>query len=90
MPTERRKPGRPRKTEADACPSLPQSFLNFDVLPDNAFVRIDTVSHLQDCSIATVWRRVRRGDFPAPQKLSDKVTAGRVADVRKHLREVSA
>ncbi|MBT9486799.1 MAG: AlpA family phage regulatory protein [Rubrivivax sp.] len=32
-------------------------------------------------SSATLWRKVRAGEFPAPVKLSDRVTAWRCEDV---------
>jgi predicted DNA-binding transcriptional regulator AlpA len=33
-------------------------------------------------SSATLWRRVNSGDFPRPVKLSERVTAWRVEDIR--------
>ncbi len=33
-------------------------------------------------SAPTLWRMVKRGDFPAPIKLSEKVTAWKVEDIR--------
>lgn len=33
-------------------------------------------------SSPTLWRRVKAGEFPAPVKLSERVTAWRVEDVR--------
>ncbi len=36
-------------------------------------------------SSATLWRKVKAGDFPAPTKLSERVTAWRVEDVRQWL-----
>ena len=33
-------------------------------------------------SSATLWRNVKAGTFPAPVKLSDRVTAWRVGDIR--------
>jgi predicted DNA-binding transcriptional regulator AlpA len=38
--------------------------------------------HLLPFSAATLWRLVRSGEFPAPVKLSERVTAWRVEDVR--------
>lgn len=34
-------------------------------------------------SAATLWRRVRDGSFPQPVQLSRRVTAWRLADIRK-------
>jgi predicted DNA-binding transcriptional regulator AlpA len=36
-------------------------------------------------SSATFWRKVRAGKFPAPVKLSERVTAWRAEDVRQWL-----
>jgi predicted DNA-binding transcriptional regulator AlpA len=33
-------------------------------------------------STATLWRKVRSGDFPPPIKLSERITAWRVEDIR--------
>jgi len=32
-------------------------------------------------SSATLWRKIKRNEFPAPVKLSDRVTAWRASDV---------
>lgn len=36
-------------------------------------------------SASTLWRRVRAGTFPAPVKLSDRITAWKAEDIRKWL-----
>jgi hypothetical protein len=36
-------------------------------------------------SSATLWRRVKAGTFPKPVKLSERVTAWRVEDIRQWL-----
>jgi prophage regulatory protein len=41
-------------------------------------------------SSATLWRRVNSGDFPKPVKLSERVTAWRVEDIRAWMRDRSA
>jgi prophage regulatory protein len=64
----------------------------FDRLPDSAFAR---ESHLvrgpksPDSEVAplpfsapTLWRMVKAGKFPKPHKLSARVTAWKVSDVR--------
>jgi hypothetical protein len=66
----------------------------FDALPDSAFVRESQL--VQDpkrprypsplpFSAATLWRKVAAGTFPKPIKLSTRVTAWRVAEVRTFL-----
>lgn len=38
-------------------------------------------------SASTLWRRVRLGTFPAPVKLSERVTAWKAEDIRQWLDE---
>lgn len=38
----------------------------------------------------TLWRKVKSGDFPSPIKLSERVTAWRVEDVRAWLNSKTA
>lgn len=53
-------------------------------LPVSGFIREhQLVPHLIPVSSATLRRMVRAGGFPAPVKLSDRVTAWRVEDVRE-------
>lgn len=65
--------------------SIPDALRNFDSLPDSANVRLPVVAWLNGCSAATVWRMVKRGTLPAPRKLSERVTAWNVGDLRKAL-----
>jgi hypothetical protein len=46
---------------------VPADVLNFDLLPDSAFVPIDTVAALLSVSVATIRRRIADGQIPAPQ-----------------------
>jgi len=67
----------------------------FDVLPDSAFIRESQLVYDPrrpgfpaplPFSAATLWRKVAAGSFPKPLKLSPRVTAWRVADVRVFLK----
>ena len=71
---------------------------SFDRLPDSAFIRESQLiqspkrpdsSAPLPFSAPTLWRKVKAGTFPAPCKLSERVTAWRVQDVRQWL-EVQA
>lgn len=64
---------------------------SFDELPDSALVRQSQL--VRDpkhptrpaplpFSPATLWRKVKAGEFPAPLKLGAAITAWKVADVR--------
>ncbi len=55
---------------------------NFDALPDSAHVREPVVRALYGVSAATVWRMAKRGTIPTPKKLSAKVTAWNVGELR--------
>jgi prophage regulatory protein len=62
---------------------------DFDELPDEALIRL---SLLLACSLipfstSTLWRRVRASTFPRPIRLSPQVTAWRVGDIRKWLKD---
>lgn len=62
--------------------AIPDALKNFDSLPDSANVRLPIVAALNGCSVATVWRMVKRGSLPAPRKLSERVTAWNVGELR--------
>lgn len=62
----------------------------FDDLCDGAFVRErDLIESVLPFSRATLWRRVRDGDFPAPVNLGKRITAWKVGEVRRFLSEAS-
>jgi len=65
--------------------AIPDALRNFDSLPDSANVRQPVVQALIGCSSATVWRMVKRGTLPAPRKLSERVTAWNVGQLRRCL-----
>ncbi|MBX9265979.1 helix-turn-helix transcriptional regulator [Chromobacterium violaceum] len=62
-------------------------------LPQTGFVRLPLLigevksgkPGVLPFSASTLWRRVRAGTFPAPIKLSDRVTAWKAEDVREWL-----
>ncbi len=65
--------------------AIPDALKNFDCLPRSAHIRQPVVEALYGCSAATVWRMVKRGTIPAPRKLSDRVTAWNVGELRDAL-----
>lgn len=70
----------------EAHPSaISDALINYDFFPDSAHVRLPVVQALVGCSSATIWRMVKRGTLPAPRKLSERVTAWNVGDLRKAL-----
>ncbi|MBV7459055.1 MULTISPECIES: AlpA family phage regulatory protein [unclassified Acidovorax] len=63
----------------------------FDTLPDSAFIRESQLVQSPKrpglpaplpFSAPTLWRMVKAGRFPAPIKLSDRITAWNVGSVR--------
>ena len=65
--------------------AIPDALRNFDSLPDAANIRLPVVQALIGCSGGTVWRMVKRGTLPAPRKLSERVTAWNVGELRQAL-----
>lgn len=59
---------------------------NFDDLPDAGYARLSQLIPTPvPFSSATLWRKVKAGQFPAPRKLSEGVTAWNVGAVRAWL-----
>lgn len=58
----------------------------FDNLPATGFIRqAQLIPAVVPFSSATLWRKCKAGQFPKPVKLSERVTAWRVGDVRAFL-----
>lgn len=63
---------------------------DFDKLPQSGFIRqSQLIPSLIPFSPATLWRKVKDGTFPAPVKLSPRVTAWRVEDIRAWMQSFS-
>lgn len=55
----------------------------FSQLPDSGYVRqSQLIPIILPFSSATLWRKVKNGEFPRPVKLSERITAWRVQDIR--------
>lgn len=68
----------------------------FDALPDSAHIRQSELIQSSKSpsaplpfSHSTLWRKVKDGSFPAPVKLSDRVTAWQVGSVRSWLESIA-
>jgi len=79
-----------------AIPAQPPKRLaaipSFDLMPDTAFIRESQLVQSPKrperpaplpFSAPTLWRKVKAGTFPAPFKLSERVTAWKVGAVRE-------
>jgi len=56
-------------------------------LPQEGFAREPAVLGHVPFGRSTLWNRVRAGTFPAPVKLSPRITAWRVSDIRRFIAE---
>jgi prophage regulatory protein len=67
-------------------PKQTKQHTSFEHLPGSALVRANQlVGTVLPFSAATLWRKVREGQFPQPIKVSDAITAWRVRDIRAWL-----
>lgn len=57
------------------------------IFPAAGFLRQPQVLTFIPISKSTLWRRVSAGTFPAPVKLSPRVTAWRVEDVKRWIEQ---
>jgi prophage regulatory protein len=76
----------------------PKPISPFDALADSAYIRESQLVRsprrpaclpVLPFSASTLWRKVSLKTFPAPVKLSDKVSAWKVGDVRAWLRTMA-
>lgn len=59
---------------------------NFDQMPGAALVRLpQIIGKIAPVSRSTWWRMVKAGEAPSPVKLSRRVSAWRVAELREWL-----
>lgn len=57
----------------------------FSALPDDAYLRQPQLLQVVPFSPATLWRKSKAGTFCKSVRLSDRITAWRVGDVRQWL-----
>jgi predicted DNA-binding transcriptional regulator AlpA len=58
-------------------------------LPAEGFVRVPTITAVLGIGRSTWWAGVKDGRFPRPVRLGPRMTAWRVADVRKVLATIA-
>jgi prophage regulatory protein len=57
-------------------------------LPETGFIRqAQLIPYILPFSPATLWRKVRAGEFPKPVKLSERITAWKVDEIRTWITE---
>jgi len=72
-------------TKVAKASGLP-AIANFEHVPYDARTRLPVVTALFSCSPATVWRRVKSGDLPAPRK-DGRITYWLAGELRAKLSE---
>jgi len=65
--------------------NIPPALVNFDSMPDSAFIRLPVMQFLYGVSSASIWRGVKNGTVPKPVKLTERTTAWNVGQVRAAL-----
>ncbi len=66
---------------------MPTQHPQAPVLPETGFLRLTQLLTFIPVSKSTLWRRINDGSFPAPIKLSERVTVWRVEDVRRWIQK---
>lgn len=61
---------------------LNEGHLMFDPLPSTGYVRLPAVLKVYPVSKSTWWAGIKTGKYPAGVKLSERVTAWKVDDIR--------
>lgn len=65
------------------APPTPATPVPALTLPETGFLRQPQVLAFVPISKSTLWRRIQARTFPAPVKLSERVTVWRVEDIRR-------
>lgn len=86
-----------RTPVANAIPAIAFTPSIFDTLPNSGYARESQIVQSKrnpsaplPFSAATLWRMVAAKTFPAPIKLSGRVTAWKVSDVRQWMSAIAA
>ncbi|MCA3219359.1 MAG: transcriptional regulator [Burkholderiales bacterium] len=58
---------------------------DFDRLPNSAHVDVRVVAALRGCAPVTVWRHVKAGILPQPEKTGPNSTRWNVGKLRRHV-----
>lgn len=73
---------RPPDRSNGSVTSTDEDIMSHTPLPATGFVRQAQLLPLVPFSAATLWRKVKDRTFPAPVKLSERITAWKVEEVR--------
>lgn len=72
--------------------TYPSPIINLEDLPDNALLRPKDLiaNRIVPFTQSTLWRKIREGNFPAPIRVSDAISAFRVGSIREWLADPAA
>ena len=65
--------------------AIPEALVNFDQLPDSAYIRLPVMKGLYGVSSASIWRGVKKLTIPKPVKITERTTGWLVKLVREDL-----
>ena len=71
--------------KSELTQKIPLALINFELMPDSAYIRLPVLKVLYGVSSATIWRGVKNGTIPKPTKLTERTTAWNVGLVRAAL-----
>ena len=74
-----------QQLKSELAQNIPLALVNFDSMPDSAYIRLPVLKALYGVSSATIWRGVKNGTIPKPTKLTERTTAWNVRQVRAAL-----
>lgn len=61
---------------------------SFDLLPDDAYLRISVLLCLYGYSRATLYRNIKKGIVPEPDRIGERIAGWRVGAVRESLKRL--
>lgn len=74
-----------KKIKSELTQTISETLLNFENLPDSAFIRLPILKRLYGISEASCWRCSKNGSIPKPVKLTERTTAWNVGLIRADL-----
>ncbi len=74
-----------QQLKTELTQNIPPALVNFDSMPDSAYIRLPVIKALYGVSSATIWRCVKNKTIPSPVKLTERTTAWNVGQVRAAL-----
>jgi len=74
-----------QQSKTELSQNIPTALVNFDAMPDSAYIRLPVLKALYGVSSATIWRGVKNLSIPKPVKLTERCTAWNVGMVRAAL-----